>query len=87
MATGIIHRVATIGDHEMKLRLTLEELVWICQILGIYQDEHGKDYTAGIIIQKLTAYVGDIRVAPVDYVLLRDTEKLELLERVSEDIR
>ena len=52
--------------------LTLEELVWVVEILRQYQNEHSLDYTARNIITKIENLVGDIRCAPVTYELGAD---------------
>ena len=46
-----------------RLTVTIEELIWICEVLQQHQDEHGPDFTCRTIIRKIERYVGDLRVA------------------------
>ena len=69
------------------LRLSINEIYWTCCCLQAYQQTRGRDYDCVNIIRKLSATIGDIRVSPTEFKLLVDTEKLELLESVSEALR
>lgn len=68
----------------MQLSLTLEEVVWIAQILKTYQDDHGKDFTANRICRKLDIFIGDIRVAPALYALTIDQSLIPELGEVAD---